>query len=499
MIRLGNLEMDIDKPAQQIIFYDKLISKIINNSASGIALVDQNGEILESNKSLQNLLGYKKEELNGKRFVDITHPKDVQNDWELAQELFQGKRESYTINKRYIRKDGKVIWCRLTGSFFWEFYNKPLFIGSVVDINKQKMMQRQIFQLKKRLNLISDGSNNIIVSFDASGNIISWNKTMENITGFKRRELKEKNIFEQDVFGNSEQIHDFIHKIKNCKRSQIKTFFVKSKKNQKKLIRGSFSAIKNDENKISEIFFIGKDVTAEIKNHGRLVLGESYFISGEKGRHNNGIDIFYDLIQTGYEGFCITRCNVNQLNNEILADDDISMYVLDTRNCSDSESLTRLISYIHLHCIGNKNVIVYLDRIDYLINRFSFKDFINLLYRLNDIIIETGSVLLVNLNSCVMSESQLAMVSEELKPLPRKSLEKVKLDDKLYSLLSFIFKENKENRTVTYTRIRKKFSIVNYTVAKRVKELEDMNLLYIVKKGRAKALYVTDKGKRTVQ
>ncbi|HEU4388337.1 MAG TPA: PAS domain S-box protein [Blastocatellia bacterium] len=86
---------------------------IFNNAALGIAVVNANGNPVDSNPALQNMLGYSGLELRGMSFVDFTHPEDAGRDWELAREMFEGERDNYQIEKRYVTKDGQVRWGHL--------------------------------------------------------------------------------------------------------------------------------------------------------------------------------------------------------------------------------------------------------------------------------------------------------------------------------------------------------------------------------------------------
>jgi PAS domain S-box-containing protein len=83
---------------------------IFEGAAIGIALSDREGLILESNPAFQAMLGYSAEELRKLQFTDFTHPGDVTADRELFQDLVAGKRQEYRLDKRYVRKDGQIIW-----------------------------------------------------------------------------------------------------------------------------------------------------------------------------------------------------------------------------------------------------------------------------------------------------------------------------------------------------------------------------------------------------
>src|SRR5262249_28566305 len=84
------------------------------NAPVGMAIVGLDFEIRQVNPALCHLLGYSREELLACTFLELTHPDDIEKDLELAQRLVNGKVENYQLEKRYITKDGRIIWGRLS-------------------------------------------------------------------------------------------------------------------------------------------------------------------------------------------------------------------------------------------------------------------------------------------------------------------------------------------------------------------------------------------------
>lgn len=115
------------------------------HAAIGISLMSLGGYFVEPNPALCRLLGYTREQLMAKTYQDITYPPDLEADVALATELAEGKRESYTIDKRYITKSGQLTWIQLTGSRVLDADGKLLyFIAQVQDINTRKHAEEQL-------------------------------------------------------------------------------------------------------------------------------------------------------------------------------------------------------------------------------------------------------------------------------------------------------------------------------------------------------------------
>lgn len=119
-----------------------------DNAAVGIAHVGLDGRWLRFNDAVCAITGYSREELLTKTFADITHPADIEPDWAGARRLLAGEIETYSLEKRYIRKDGSLIWIELTASLQRDAQGRAQnFISVIEDIHGRKEAQAQLLQL----------------------------------------------------------------------------------------------------------------------------------------------------------------------------------------------------------------------------------------------------------------------------------------------------------------------------------------------------------------
>lgn len=102
-------------------------------AAVGIAHVGLEGEWLRVNQKLCDIIGYSREELLGRTFQDITHPDDLNGDLERFELLKAGKLATYSIEKRYFRKDGSIIWIHLTVALTRNAQGDPDYCISVIE------------------------------------------------------------------------------------------------------------------------------------------------------------------------------------------------------------------------------------------------------------------------------------------------------------------------------------------------------------------------------
>ncbi|NOW48970.1 PAS domain S-box-containing protein [Novosphingobium sp. SG751A] len=123
----------------------ELFRETFERANIGMAHVSLDGSFLRANRSLCRLLGRDQAELACIRFQDITHPDDLDTDMHLLREVLAGIRETYTMEKRYIRPDGTIIWADLSVSLLRDAQGHPInFISVVNDIHARKQAQELV-------------------------------------------------------------------------------------------------------------------------------------------------------------------------------------------------------------------------------------------------------------------------------------------------------------------------------------------------------------------
>lgn len=173
---------------------------IFDRAAIGIALVDMQGRFAKTNPAMQRLLGFSEGELYGARFTDFTHPEDRDTDWGLFKELVENKREHYQREKRHIRKDGSLIWTRLTVSLIRRVDGEPLFaVGMVEDVTERKRAEMELERLRHQLELILNSVADGIHVLDLQGKTTFVNLSAARMIGYAVEEL------------TSQPMHDLLH------------------------------------------------------------------------------------------------------------------------------------------------------------------------------------------------------------------------------------------------------------------------------------------------
>src|SRR5215471_6864538 len=157
---------------------------IFENAAVGIARVAPDGRWLEVNRRLCDIVGYDREELMTKTFGDITHPNDLESDWEQARRLLAGEIENYSMEKRYYRKDGSIVWINLTASLTREADGSPDYgIAIVEDISARKLAEDALKMSEERLNIAMHAGSIGMVDWDIRADSLVWSEKYLDIYG----------------------------------------------------------------------------------------------------------------------------------------------------------------------------------------------------------------------------------------------------------------------------------------------------------------------------
>ena len=163
---------------------------VFEQAAMGIGLVAPDGQFLQVNRRFADLLGYTCEEMLQLTIRDVTHPDDVAFTDISRNRLLEQKTESFSIDKRYRRKDGTSIWVRVTVSLVSDEERHPKYlIGMVEDITAEKELSETVKRSQARL-----ASGQRIARFgswdhDLRTGRVDWSDEMYRIYGVEREQF----------------------------------------------------------------------------------------------------------------------------------------------------------------------------------------------------------------------------------------------------------------------------------------------------------------------
>ncbi|HSU83621.1 MAG TPA: PAS domain S-box protein, partial [Thermoanaerobaculia bacterium] len=159
------------------------------NAAVGVAHRDATGRFLRVNEKFCAIVGYSREELLQKTMRDITHPDDLAASIDAFTALWQGESPTFGLEKRYVRKDGSLVWGELFASLQRDAAGKPAYdIGIINDISERKRLEEELRASEERRRLIVDNAHDAFVAMSADGLIAGWNRQAEITFGWPRAE-----------------------------------------------------------------------------------------------------------------------------------------------------------------------------------------------------------------------------------------------------------------------------------------------------------------------
>ncbi len=144
-------------------------------SSIGIALISPEGWWLDVNQALSSMLGYTKEELLKRTFQEITYPDDLDQDIDYVDELLEGKRDTYQMEKRYFRKDGAIVWALLSVSLVRQEKGPAFFISQIVDITAKKQLIIEVEEKNDELEKANRDLQVHIIKINEFNRIIGHN------------------------------------------------------------------------------------------------------------------------------------------------------------------------------------------------------------------------------------------------------------------------------------------------------------------------------------
>src|SRR5205809_1554123 len=171
----------------------RLFRDVFNASPIGIVVENLDGQPLFVNPSLCSMLGFSEEELRSKHCVDFSPPEDAVKDWTLFQQLRAGSIDHYQLEKRYFRRDGSLVWGRLSISLL-NSRPSPLVVAMVEDITDKKRAQADLQLERKRseeslrdseerFRLAAQAGRMFAYSWDAATDVIERSGEFAEILG----------------------------------------------------------------------------------------------------------------------------------------------------------------------------------------------------------------------------------------------------------------------------------------------------------------------------
>jgi PAS domain S-box-containing protein len=150
---------------------------------------------VNANKALCDMLGYTNEELNNKKWIDITPADEIDYIQKLIDPLIKGDKDSVRFEKRYIHKDGSTIWSDVSATMRRDKNGKPLyFITTIIDISEKKKAEDALRASEAKYRQLIETLNDGIWCLDAEAYTSFVNPKMAKMLGYTKEEMQGKHL-----------------------------------------------------------------------------------------------------------------------------------------------------------------------------------------------------------------------------------------------------------------------------------------------------------------
>ncbi|MCZ4320632.1 PAS domain S-box protein [Pseudomonas anguilliseptica] len=165
-------------------------SNAFSLAPQGMALVSLQGQWLEVNDQLCEMLGYSREQLLCSDFQQITHPDDLEADLQHIEELLAGEISTYQMEKRYLDSQRRIIWVLMSVSLVRDSDDRPVhFVVQIQDFNERIASEMAIREREDYLRALLDNVLDAIITIDQQGYIETFNHAAERIFGYSHLEV----------------------------------------------------------------------------------------------------------------------------------------------------------------------------------------------------------------------------------------------------------------------------------------------------------------------
>jgi diguanylate cyclase (GGDEF)-like protein/PAS domain S-box-containing protein len=158
----------------------------------GLAIVSPDGRWLKVNPAFCAMLGYTEDELLQKTFVDVSHPDDIGISITRDCELLGSDKASYQLRKRYLRKDGSVVWALVHASLVRTADGRPShFVAQILDVTAQHRAEEALRESEERYRELFESASDLIQITDGLGRFLLVNRAWRDKLGYSDAEIQQ--------------------------------------------------------------------------------------------------------------------------------------------------------------------------------------------------------------------------------------------------------------------------------------------------------------------
>jgi two-component system NtrC family sensor kinase len=160
---------------------------LFEHAAVGVVQADSYGNFIKVNRKFAEMLGYSQKEMDGKSFQTITLPEDLNESLDHVRRLINGEVQDFSVEKRYVHKDGGVVWTLVNVSVFRPGDGKEIcLIAAAQDITEKKKLEEHLIRSEK-LSAVGELATGVAHEFNNILMVIKSNLQLASVEGGMNR------------------------------------------------------------------------------------------------------------------------------------------------------------------------------------------------------------------------------------------------------------------------------------------------------------------------
>jgi PAS domain S-box-containing protein len=245
-------------------------------------LIDGQAHIGTCNVAACELLGYSPEELAGKTIFDITHPADLELTREVSARIIEQGEPNAVVEKRYLRKDGGVVWGRLSVSSVRDSEQQFVHnVAQIVDITSLKQAEQALRERDELQRLVIEHANDLIVVVGLDFTIRLVSQSVRDALGFKPEQIVGRDAAELIEPGMIEELRVAMNEIVAGRPPHTRSFRIRHKDGSWRLFDGLGSIASDEQGEPSYMVVILRDVTERTSLEQKLLIAQKMEAVGQ--------------------------------------------------------------------------------------------------------------------------------------------------------------------------------------------------------------------------
>ncbi|MBO6902832.1 MAG: PAS domain S-box protein [Rhizobiaceae bacterium] len=184
---LWRMQIQQQKLAQS----EALFRAALENSATGMAIVELNGRISKANRALAEMLGYSMEELTGKTFFELSHPDGRHVGLKMIRDIAEGKESTFRFQERYVDREGRALWMELSCSVINDDETgQPRFtVAQFLNVDDRIKAQQAVIEAENRWNFALNSARQGVWDFNLRDGHTYYSPMWKEMLGYEADEL----------------------------------------------------------------------------------------------------------------------------------------------------------------------------------------------------------------------------------------------------------------------------------------------------------------------